>query len=382
MSSVREVSAGIGASGVLRSGVVAMLDLISSANAKGVGAVFERDDKTPREHYSQVLHDEGLEPMWETFFCSLFTKASKILTPRVPEQISMIPGKLIGAAWHWAITSHQATNTENINGNERKNGNGGDNLFSAFYNAIIKGPSEFALKLCGLKGRNANFIWYGISQLGIFGLGSLALRNAEENLPGVNIDSDESFLKSLSKGIGYTIVEQLTYVASQGIRYYTDFKKEFKNNVAAKSLANVIHERFFPGHIFSGITAALSTYCFGKYIPKTTAAAIGEFPMMALNRVVNCNKRRATKYKVEQDVDPKTSKVSYWYPTKNKTEMWNYRFNASETFNSFLAFCDRMFDKSKDTLIKLVSKVFRVDIKELKDSFTRNLERRELVCNS
>lgn len=342
------------ASHIATSGAVAGIDLISSANAKGLGALLEDKRRPAGEIYKQILHDEALEPMWETFFCSILTKIAKTITPNVPEQITMIPGKLLGAAWHWGITSHQSTNKTAIVADAEKD----QGVGAAFYNAFVKGPSELALKLTGLGEGDSNFLKFGLSQLGIFSLLSFGLRNTEENLPGVNLDSDDSFTKSLLKGAGYTVVEQATYIASQAIRYYTDFYDEFKQNnnsktsIIAKSLANVINERFFPGHILSGIAASMSTWYFGKSMPRVTAAAIGEFPTMLLNRVMNCHRRRATKE---------------IYDGESKSIVANYRFNDTG-FKNFLSTCDTMFDTLRNKLIGVVSSIFDVSLKELQDS--------------
>ncbi len=284
---------------IATSATVAVTDLISSGNSKGLGALFERRDKPAQEIYTKILHDEGLEPLWETFFCSILTKLAKAVTPNVPEQIAMIPGKLIGAAWHWKITSDQSTNRERLNGAEDGHNKGG-NFFTNFYNTVIKGPSDCVLNTIGLRKENPNFLLYGLSQAGLFTLASLGLKNTEENLPGVNLDSDESVLKNVVRGLGYTCIEQATYAISQATRFYTDFKDEFKTNAIAKTMANVVNERFFPGHLISGIAASLSTYFFGKIIPKTTAAALAEFPAMLFNRVANCRRRRATSKAIDE----------------------------------------------------------------------------------
>ncbi len=335
---------------IATSATVAVTDLISSGNSKAIGALLERNDKPAQEIYTKILHDEGLEPMWETFFCSILTKISKVLTPNVPEQIAMIPGKLIGAAWHWAITSEQSTNKEILNdvengeicarNSEVKEGN----VFTKFYNNVVKGPSDYVLNLLGMRETNPNFLLYGLSQVGLFGLTSLGLKTteAEENLPGVNLDSDESLLKNIWRGLGYTCIEQATYAMSQATRFYTDFKDEFKTNAIAKTLANVVNERFFPGHIISGIAASLSTYCFGKIIPKTTAAALAEFPMMLFNRVVNCRRRRATKDAVDE----------------NNNIIKNHRFQGG-TFDKVLDCCDYIFDPCRNKLLDVITSIFR-----------------------
>ena len=385
MSSVREVSTGIGASGVLRSGIIATIDLISTANGKAIGGLFERTDRSASDTYSKVLHDEGLETFWATIVSSLLAKISSIVTPWIPEQIAIIPGKLMGETWHWLITSEQSTNKEKLAG--KNGGNNGDNIFARFFDTFVKRPSDFLLALCGLKGDKydengnlikegkSNFIRYLFSQIGIFGLASFALKGKEENLPGVNIDAEESLSKGMLKGFGYTLVEQATYGISQSIRFYTDFKEEFDPAAAekkrfsksayAKSLANVINERFFPGHILLGISSAISTYSLGRILPKTTAAAIGEFPMAILNRVFNCRRRRATCFKHDEN-------NNLLVDNQNNKPIPNWQFHASKAFNKFLDSCDSILNPWRVILNKGVAKLFNVKYEELENSFNMN----------
>ena len=348
---------------------IAVIDLISTANGKAVGAAaFERTDKQFGENFVKTLHDEALEPFWATTVSSLLAELSQKITPWLPEQIAIIPGKMLGEAWHWLITSHQSTHTNvasTTNGESKENGT--PNIFAAFFETFVKKPSDLLLRLCGLGEDKGNFLWYSISQLGVFGLTSFSLRNdEEENLPGVNLDPNDSLIKNIGRGIGYTVVEQATYAISQVIRFSIDFKGEFEDNggnVLAKSMVNVINERLFPGHTFLGISSAISTYSLGHIIPKTTAAAIGEFPMSILNRLLNCRNRRATKDKLDE----------------NGNKIPNYRFNDSKGFNKILDSCDFMFERSKERLYDLVTLMFRGEKskeefkKELIDSLNMNL---------
>ena len=369
MSSVIGAAESIGFGGVFRSLATAVADTVATGNAKALGGIFEDNSRPPAEILRRIITDEAAETPWETLFSSMLAKLSKEITPNVPEQIAIIPGKLLGAAWHWAITSHQSINREKLNIKTNKNNNGKqNNLFTEFYDTFLHKPSEFMLKACGLGKERSNLWLYGASQLGVFGLSALALWNSNENLPGVNIDQDESKLRSLAKGFGYTIVEQFTYTASQITRFYMDFKEEFKTNVWAKCIANVINERFLIGHVLSGISASLSTYLLGKYIPKTSAAAIGEFPFAFLNRIVNCRRRRATKDTVGE----------------NNNRIPNYRFHDSKGYNKFLDLCDSVLNPIREKLIDLVvwisrgkkskeefkeeiKKSFNVDLKILKE---------------
>lgn len=395
-------SIGAIASHFASSAAVAGIDLISSANAKGLGALLEKGSESPGETYKQVLHDEALEPAWETLFCSILTKIAKSITPNIPEQITMIPGKLIGAAWHWGITSDQSTNTSHI----AKDGNSSKRLTANFYNSFVKGPSEWLLDKCGLgENKKGNFLKFGLSQIGIFSLLSFGLKNTEENLPGVNLDSNDSFTTSLMKGAGYTIVEQATYAASQAIRFYTDFRDEFnfgkdikplpeaknfieriKNTLKdkdawAKSWTTVVNERFFPGHILSGIAASLGTWYFGKSIPKVTAAALGEFPTMFLNRVMNAHRRRATKdklkYETYQTKDGKEERIAVGFDKDgNNNRVKNYRFHGS-AFDSILNTGDFIFDKLRDSLITVIASVFRGN-RNLEDYKNELLQTRDI----
>lgn len=347
-----------------RAVTIAGIDLISTANGKAAGAaLFERKDIAPAETFVKTLHDEALEPFWATTISSLLAEISSTVTPWLPEQVAIIPGKMLGETWHWLITSRQSTHGEKFKSNNEEGKE--KDIFSVFFDTFVKKPSDLLLRICGLKEKEGNFLWYSISQLGSFGLLSYFLRNDdEENLPGVNIDRNEGALKSIAKGIGYTLVEQVTYAISQTIRFSIDFKKEFQKtggNILAKSLANVINERFYPGHILLGISSAVSTYSLGRYIPKTTAAAIGEFPMAILNRILNCRNRRATKHQFEYVTyieNGKEIKVPIAYKFKNNEKVKNYRYNDSSIFNGFLDTCDSVLYNTKDKTLDLVTYAF------------------------
>jgi len=381
MSSLKVALSDIGTGGLMRSGLAAVIDMIGG-NEKAIVGIIERKDKNPVETYRQVLQDEGLEPFWQTFSSSLLSKIAKVVTPSVPEQLVIIPGKIIGSIWHWLITSHQSMNSEALNGNyngnkeQRKDAD----TYEGFYSAFVEGPSNYIFKILGLGDKedpNAkpSFLRYAISQFGVFGLASYALRDSEENLPGVNISSEEGFGKSLLKGVGYTLVDQITYTASQTMRFYIDFKKEFEKegNALAKAFANVLNERFFPGRILSGLSSSLATYLLGDYIPKVTAAELGELPLKLLNRLANVHKRRATKYLI--------NKETHEYVLKDENPVKNYRFSDSSSFNSFLNACDSIIQPCRDYSIKLISKLFNVPLKELQDSLTIDLSKKVPAAN-
>lgn len=379
MSTVGGVLESIRESVLFRSFAIAGIDVISTANGKAIGGVFEREDKPANETYTQILHDEGLEPMWATFVSYLLAQLSKTITPFMPEQIVIIPGKLLGEAWHWLITSHQSTDKEHQskNGDEKQ-----ENIPALFWETLVKKPSDLALKLCGLgeKGNDSNFFRYFLSQMGLFALGSFAIRNTEENLPGVNIHEDDSLLKSTLKGIGYTVVEQATYLASQATRFYINYGDEFNKNggnALAKSVANVVNERALPGHILLGVTSSLSTGILGKYIPRTTAAAFGEFPMSILNRIINARRRRATKYKIQVEIDPETKKPKdSWYVLKGGNHIPNFRFSFSTAYNKFLDICDSMLDSCRNKLVDLVAWTFQgtKSFKKFKEDLVKSFD--------
>ncbi|GEM_PF-2436422 len=369
---------------VFRSGVTALVDYTATVNSKVIGGIIEKKDESAGTVASKVAHDEGLEPFWETLFCSILTKLSDVVTPKVPHQIVIIPGKLLGSLWHWLSTDYRSLNAQAQNGNGKKKEK---NLLGKFYDNFIEEPTNFYQKMCGLNDENSSFIRYGISQAGIFGLTSYLLKNTEEELPGVDIDPDEGKLISLYKGLGYTLVEQATYAVSQITRYCINFNEEFSKdpgkqfdkNVLAKAIANVVNERFFPGHLLAGISASVSTYLLGNKMPKITAAALGEFPAMFLNRVMNCHKRRATKYQIGHQLDSKGHITDSWYwLDQNGQKIKNYRMSNSSGFTGLLDLGDRIFEGPRKWMIKLVSSIFNISEQEIHDSFEIKLKGKRL----
>ena len=250
--------------------------------------------------------------------------------------------------------------------------------------------------LCGLGEKGGNFLWYAITQVAVLGIASYSLKDdQEENLPGVNIDPEGSPLSNIAKGLGYTFVEQTTFALSQGVRFYIDFNEEFgggknwhkkdkdgskRKEVMAKVMANLVNERLLPGHILLGLSSAISTYLLGSIIPKTTAAAIGEFPMSILNRMLNCRQRRATKYVMEEKYDDKGKLIEQKHKLDKKgNKIWNYRFNPSKTFNTILDMFDAGTRGVKELSLDLITNMFRGETdakrfkKKLKDSFDMQL---------
>ena len=365
-----------------RAVTIAGIDLISTANGKAYGAaLFERKDKDFKETFIQTLHDEGLEPFWATIVSSLLGELSAKVTPFIPEQVAIIPGKLLGEAWHWLITGRQSINQQNLNGKDKE-----ESIFETFFQTFVKKPSDLLLKVCGLGEKEGNFTWYAISQIGIFSGLSLLLKGDDvENLPGVNLDKNESALTNIMRGLGYTIVEQATFAISQTARFYIDFKDEFSKNGGnplAKAIANVVNERLVPGHILLGISSSVSTYFLPDVlgIPKTAAAAIGEFPMTIINRMLNCRDRRATKYLVEESTDSEGKIVKKYRLDESGNKIPNYRFSDSKGFNKFLDVCDSILEPFKDKMFGLISHFACSDKdkreefkKELKDSMDQNL---------
>lgn len=352
--------------------MVAVSELVSG-NEKPIGALFEQE-KPAHEIYPKVVHDELLEPAWETFFSSILARIAKIVTPKVPEQLVIVPSKLFGAGWHWLITHEQSINKQKSSGQNKS----GDkkNIFGDFFETFIKKPTDLFLKLCGIEDKKTNFLRYGITQAGIFSLAGLALKYApEENLPGVNIDKEEPLVTNVCKGTAYAFVEQCTYAASQTVRNYVDFSKsEFGEGRIgwAKALANVCNERLVPGHFLSAISGSLSTYFLGDYIPKTSAALLGEFPMKIFNRVLNCHKRRATKHKFEYATyieNGKEVEVPVRYLKKGNEKEDNFRFNTSGLYKTFLEFCRNTLEPVREGFYHLISKFFKVPVEDLKYSF-------------
>lgn len=336
---------------------VALSGWIASANASAIGGLVERKDDEPHNVYAQTLRDEGLEHLWSFFTSSVLANIAKVVTPNIPEQITILPGKLIGAIWHWATSSSQSINRSIVDEGKKHSL---DNSFSTgFYKSILKNPSEILLNTSGLGEKNRNFVKYALSQIGLFGLCSYALSKAdEENLPGINLNDEDSSWKNIFKGAGYLITEQMAYFISQTARLYIDFKDEFGKNALAKSIANTLNEKFIPGHLLSAISGATSTYYLGKYIPKTTAAVIGEFPFKLLNRIANADRRRSTKKAI----------------TEKGKVVDNHRLSKNET-----NFLNTLFNPMRQRLIKATGVLFNVEESELRKTFDIDKEHLRVV---
>ena len=362
--------------------LVGLTDMASSGLAKTVRAITEMGDKKPAAVAHRIAHEEGLETFWDTLVSSILTKISDVVTPFVPHQIVIIPGKLMGSLIHWLSTTHMNTNTQIQNGNGNKKQD--LNLFGKIYEYIVKKPTDYYLRAFGLKENGGSFFRYLLTQLGLIGFSGLLLKklDKDEELPGVNIDKDEGALKSTLKGIGYTFIEQLTYSVSQVLRYVVDFGNEFggenwskskekTKEVWAKALAVACNERLFPGHLLGGLGASLSTYFLGKTIPKVTAATFGELPGMALS-LLNCHRRRATKYQFEYGTYNENGKavtLPIAYKKEDGKKIFNYRFNKSPIFNSVLKCSDFVLNFFREGSVKLISTIFKIPIKTLSSAY-------------
>lgn len=368
MSSLGVALANVGASGFFHSATNALIAL-TGTNAKALGgALFERKDWPVEKTYRQIIHDEALEPFWQTLFSTIAVKTAEYLTPKIPQQLVMLPTQLLGSLFHWFIASPQSINSETFNG--------GKNLFKRFvancHDVLVKRPTEFILDKLGLKEQGGSPIRYGLIQAGIFSLATLSQRKSGMTLPGVNVNPDDSKLVTLLKTIGFTVVEQATYMFSQTMRYWIDFRREFGKNALAKAAACVANERAIPGHILSAISACISTYFLGRFMPRTAAAQIGRFPFDFLNRMLNCHRRRATKYQFEYASltrDGEKVKIPIAYKIKDGKRQENFRFSKR-----ILEFIDIIFDPIRNAFLKLVEKCSGVPIKDLRKSFEINEE--------
>ena len=291
-------SLAIGAKSLFRTSMTAMLDAIASTGAKASIAILEDKTKSPEDLVIKCIEDEGPETFWKGAFGSILAKLKNHFVPNMPEQLVNIPGDLLGAFIHWKSAAHQSLNltTSQVGSTTSTES---PTLIDKFFDNFIKLPTDKILKFIGLdkQEHTLSFTRFGLVNILAFGIGTFALRGSQEdNLPGVNIDSDDSKLTTALKTIGYISTEQLTHIGSQWIRYYQDYKKEFGEKFAlSKSLANVINEKTFPGNFISAFSACLSTLWFGKKIPKSAAGALGEIVPKALTRLLEARLRRTTK---------------------------------------------------------------------------------------
>ena len=364
----------VGLGSLFRTSMTAMLDAIGSTTPKAIVASLESKVQSPQQLARQCVIDEGPETFWKALTGSLLAKIAKTVTPSVPEQLIIIPGELIGSLMHWATATKQSFN---------RSGSVAANYVSKqktviteFFNRCIKKPTEIFLKIIGLdsvdeKHPMVPFTRFIMSQAALFGLGTYALKGHEgENIPGINVDHNDSALTNLFKTIGYIAVEQGTHVASQTMRYFIDYKDEFKDHGGkplAKALANVVNERTIPGHMLSALTACLSTLTLGKYLPKSTAAAIGEAPMKFFERVVTLKLRRSTKTAKDQN-----GNVIPGHRLAETGLSW---------LNGFIDFFDKHFKPARIwTINNIIAPVFKpgnMKIEEFRKELMDSLDRKK-----
>ncbi|MBI3591040.1 MAG: hypothetical protein HY094_06670 [Candidatus Melainabacteria bacterium] len=347
---------------IVRTAVTAMFDAMGSTFPKAAVACLEDKSQDPVHLARQCLIDEGFEVFWKTAVGSLFVKATRSVAPFIPEQFANMPGEMLGALIHWWSASDQSKNNETVkivNGDK----SGPDFLQSAFNN-YLKPVISSTLKAVGLdeskennkenNKENTDLVKFAAFQAALMTGGALILKGAEdENIPGMNMNPEDSAWKTFLKITGYTVLEQTTHLASQSMRYYEDFKKEFSmqdskslnKDILGKAIANAVHERFIPGNIFSAISGCLSTLWLGKYVPKSIAGAIGEAPMKGLERLLTLHLRRSTK----QRFDLKTGKV-----------IDNYRIKEMPWFEQVSKIADFIFNPIRNFFIeKVVARVFK-----------------------
>src|SRR3989338_4244856 len=101
--SLKVATNNIGLGSIIRPLIISTIDLISTANGKAIGAATFENNSSFKENFMQTLHDEALEPFWATTISWILAKISSVVTPWVPEPLAIIPGRLIGEAFHWKI---------------------------------------------------------------------------------------------------------------------------------------------------------------------------------------------------------------------------------------------------------------------------------------
>ena len=287
----------IGLGSLFRTGMTAMLDAIASTGSKAVIATLEDKTKSPEYLAIKCIEDEGPETFWKAAFGSVLAKLKNEFLPSLPEQFINIPGDLIGAFMHWRSAAHQALDTTISEAGE--NLKRVPTLLDKFFDTCIKQPTDALLSLIGFRKQEhkLSFARFGLANIAAFLIGVFTLRGSDnDNLPGVNISNNDSKSSAVLKTLGYVVVEQITHIASQWMRYYQNYKKEFGEKFAlSKSLANAVNEKTFPGNFISAFGACLSTYWFGEKISKSAAGALGEIIPKAFTRLLEARLRRTTK---------------------------------------------------------------------------------------
>ncbi len=373
------MSIGALALSLFRTGVTATFDSMGSTFPKAAVAAIEDSTQSKVRLARQCLVDEGPEVFWKTVVGSVFVKIMRAIAPVVPEQIANFPGEMLGAYLHWYSASHQCKNKEAqraVSGMKKLG------ALQSLFSKKVKPLINDALKFVGLpeKDKNVSFMRFAIIQSILFTGGALALKGAEEeNIPGMNMNHEDSKLTTFFKIGGYTLFEQFTHMFSQTMRYYIDYKEEFFNknrknrelrtlnkDILAKALANTFHERGFPGNIPSAITGCLSTLWLGKYIPKSMAGALGEAPAKGLERLLTLHLRRSTKDRLNEKGE----------------RIQNYRKDSHGILNGVLKISDFLFNGIRNFIVrKIVAPMFQPEgvdikdyIKELENSYSMSNE--------
>lgn len=364
----------VGLGSLFRTSMTAMLDAIGSTTPKAIVASLESKVQSPQQLARQCVIDEGPETFWKALTGSLLAKVAKTVTPSIPEQVVIIPGELIGSLMHWLTATYQSLNKSGLVAanyvSKQKT------VIKEFFNKFIKKPTEIFLKIIGLdsvdeKHPMVPFTRFIMSQAALFGLGTYVLKGHEgENIPGINVDHNDSALTNFFKTISYVLVEQGTHIASQTMRYFIDYRREFIKHGGkplAKALANVVNERTVPGHMLSALTACLSTLGLGKYLPKSAAAALGEAPMKFFERIVTLKLRRSTKHAKDNNGNI--------VPGHRLTE------TGLDWLNGFIDFFDKRFKPIRESIInKMIAPVFKpsnMSIEEFRKELIESLDRKK-----
>ena len=339
---------------LFRTGVTAHVDM-QAKSLQAATSILEDKSKPKGELAKQFIFDESFEVLSKTFGGSLFVKLMRSVAPVLPEQISNFVGEMIGAGLHWKASSHQSKNDEVA----RESGHAEEpGMLGKFFDNCIKAPFDFLFKHTGLSDdpNKTSFLKFGLSQLGIVGASFLVLKGAEgENIPGMNMNKSDSKLTTFFKITGYTIFEQIAHLSSQTMRYYKDYKKEFNNekrtatilgfnkDILAKTIANVFHERAFPGNILSAIGGCLSTLWLGDKLSKPIAGALGEIIPKGLERFLTVHLRRSTKHRT----DDKGNKVD------------NYRLHDKAWFRNIIDTTDAVLNPLRRMLVTVTAKILK-----------------------
>ena len=349
----------IGFRSFLGTGITAMLDAIASSSAKALVAPLEDKSKSPEFLAMKCIEDEGPETFWKAAFGSVLAKLKNHFAPSIPEQFVNIPGDMLGAYMHWKSAAHQSLDTTYSQAGSTSE----PTLLDKFFDTCIKEPTENILKFIGFNKQEhkLSFMRFGLANVVALLLGIYALRGSDsDNLPGVNIDKNDSRSTTFLKTFGYVAIEQFTHIGSQWMRYYQSYKKEFGSKFAlSKSLANAINEKTFPGNFISALGACLSTFWFGDKISKSAAGALGEVIPKVFTRLLEARLRRSTK-----DVYDKNSK---------NERATNHRINDIEWLNNTLDIIDYPFVCLREfTIDNIVAPVFKPGNMSL-DNFRKEL---------